>query len=107
MDCSLPGSSVHRISWEEYWSGLSFPSPGDLPSSGIKYRSLHRRHILYHLNHHGSLEGDTEVESSYLGSENYNAEHTDVSSNLNCVLLGSTTHGLLKTKKGGLYGKEF
>ena len=26
MDCSLPGSSI-----QEYWSGLPFPSPRDLP----------------------------------------------------------------------------
>ena len=24
------------ISWQEYWSGLPFPSPGDLPDPGIK-----------------------------------------------------------------------
>ena len=24
------------FSRQEYWSGLSFPSPGDLPNSGIK-----------------------------------------------------------------------
>ena len=28
MDCSLPGSSVHRIfQLQEYWSGLPLPSP--------------------------------------------------------------------------------
>ena len=27
-DCSPPGSSVHRFSRQEYWSGLPFPSPG-------------------------------------------------------------------------------
>ena len=36
MDCSPPGSSVHRFSRQEYWSGLPFPSPGDLPHPGIK-----------------------------------------------------------------------
>ena len=36
MDCSLPGSSVHGISRPEYWSGLPFPSPGDLPDPRIK-----------------------------------------------------------------------
>ena len=36
MDCSPPGSSVHGISRQEYWSGLPFPSPGDLPNPGIK-----------------------------------------------------------------------
>ena len=34
MDCSLPGSSVHQIS--QSWSGLSFPSPRDLPNPGIE-----------------------------------------------------------------------
>ena len=28
------------FSRQEYWSGLSFPSPGDLPDPGIKPRSL-------------------------------------------------------------------
>ena len=28
MDHSLPGSSVHGISRQKYWSGLPFPSPG-------------------------------------------------------------------------------
>ena len=30
MDYSPPGSSVHGISRQEYWSGLLFPFPGDL-----------------------------------------------------------------------------
>ena len=36
MNCSPPGSSVHRISSQENWSGLPFPSPGHLPNPGIK-----------------------------------------------------------------------
>ena len=36
MDCSPPGSSVHEFPRQEYWSGLPFPSAGDLPDSGIK-----------------------------------------------------------------------
>ena len=28
------------FSRQEYWSGLPFPSPGDLPDSGIELRSL-------------------------------------------------------------------
>ena len=39
MDCSLPGSSVQEIFRQEYWSGLPFPSPGDLPDPGIKSKS--------------------------------------------------------------------
>ena len=30
MDHSLPGSSIPGFSRQEYWSGLLFPSPGDL-----------------------------------------------------------------------------
>ena len=36
MDCSPPGSFVHGILQQEYWSDLPFPSPGDLPEPGIK-----------------------------------------------------------------------
>ena len=36
MDCSPPGSSVHGFPEQEHWSGLSFPSPGDLPNPEIK-----------------------------------------------------------------------
>ena len=38
MDCSPPGSCV-RFSRQGYWSGLPFPSPGDLPNLGMKPRS--------------------------------------------------------------------
>ena len=34
MDCSPPGSPVHGILQQEYWSGLPFQ--GDLPDPGIK-----------------------------------------------------------------------
>ena len=36
MDCSPPGYTIHGISRQEYWSGVPFPSPGDLPESGIE-----------------------------------------------------------------------
>ena len=39
MDCSPPGSSIQGFSRQEYWSGLPFPSPGDLPDPGIEPRS--------------------------------------------------------------------
>ena len=38
MDCSLPGSTIHGIFQQEYWSGLPLPSPGDLPEPGIEPR---------------------------------------------------------------------
>ena len=36
MDYSLSGSSVHGIFQARVWSGLPFPSPGDLSDPGIK-----------------------------------------------------------------------
>ena len=35
MDCSPPGFSVCGFPGQEYWSGLLFPSLGDLPNPGI------------------------------------------------------------------------
>ena len=39
-DCSPPGSSVCEIFQVEHWSGLAFPTPGDLPDPGIEPMSL-------------------------------------------------------------------
>ena len=39
-----------EFSRQEYWSGLPFPSPGDLPNPG----ALHCRQTVYHLSHQGS-----------------------------------------------------
>ena len=39
-DCSSPGSSVHGIFQQEYWSGLPFPPSGNLPESGVEPVSL-------------------------------------------------------------------
>ena len=39
MDRSLPGSSVHGILRQEYWSGFPFPSPGDRPYLVIEPKS--------------------------------------------------------------------
>ena len=36
MNYIPPGSSVHAILRQEYWSGLPFPSPGDLLYPGIE-----------------------------------------------------------------------
>ena len=36
MNRSPPGSSVHGISQQDYWSGLPLSPPGDLPGPGIK-----------------------------------------------------------------------
>ena len=38
VDCSPSGSSVHGFPRQEYWSGLPFLPPGDLPSPGTEPR---------------------------------------------------------------------
>ena len=43
MNCSPPGSSVHGIR-EEYWNGLLFPTPGNLPDPGIELSLLSLLH---------------------------------------------------------------
>ena len=40
MDCSTPGDSVHGIFQQEYWSGLPFPTSGDLLDAGTEPVSL-------------------------------------------------------------------
>ena len=41
MDCNPPGSSVAMgFSRYEYWSGLPFPSPGDLSDPEIENTAL-------------------------------------------------------------------
>ena len=39
MHCAPPGSSAYGISRQEHWSGLPFPSPGDLPDPGLEPES--------------------------------------------------------------------
>ena len=45
-DCSQPGSSVHRIYQQEYWSELPFPPPGIFLTQGLNVSLLHCRQIL-------------------------------------------------------------
>ena len=39
MDCIPEVFSYIEFSRQEYWSGLPFPTPGDLPNSGTELRS--------------------------------------------------------------------
>ena len=58
IDCQAPLSI--GFSRQEYWNGLPFPSPGDLPDPGIEPLApvclLHCRQILYRQSYEGSLE---------------------------------------------------
>ena len=49
------------FSRQEYWSGLLFPSPEDLPNPGIEPGSPHCRQTLYRLSHQGSPKGSLHV----------------------------------------------
>ena len=62
-----PWTGVHQVpgsmgsSWQEYWSGLPFPPPGDLPDPGIEPASLESPALaggfftMSHLGSQGSL----------------------------------------------------
>ena len=60
VGCSPPGSSAHGNFTQEHWSGLPFPSPGDLPDPGIFLTQgsnpglLHCRQILCRPSYEGS-----------------------------------------------------
>ena len=71
MDCSPPGSSVHGILQAEHWSGLSFPSPGDLPDPEMEPKSPALAGGLFTLSHLGSSHrnhSDNLFQSPDLGS---------------------------------------
>ena len=53
MDCNPPGSSVHEFSRQEYWIGLPFPSPGELPHPGIERWSPELQADSFWLSHQG------------------------------------------------------
>ena len=53
----IPWTVAHQVppsmqfSRQKYWSGLPFPSPGDLPNTGIEPGLPHCGQTLYHLSH--------------------------------------------------------
>ena len=61
MDCSQ-SSLYMELFRQEYWSGLPFPTPGDLPDPGIKPVSLESPALeagALPLSHQGSLNAST------------------------------------------------
>ena len=56
MDCSLPGSSIHGFSRQEYWNGVPLPSPTTLlPAAKVLILTL-QINIIY-----GCLKPCTEI----------------------------------------------
>ena len=62
---ATPCTAAHQaplslgFSRQEYWSGLPFPSPGDLPDPGIKPMSPALTGDSFPLSHQGRLEKNT------------------------------------------------
>ena len=52
-----------EFSRQEYWSGLPFPSPEELPNPGSNPGLLHHRQVLYHLSYREVRSG-SELNSS-------------------------------------------
>ena len=61
---------------EEYWSGLSFPSPGDLPDPGIKSSCISclGKQILYHWATRKSQTSYTDTWNKHVNS--YHSKHS-------------------------------
>ena len=57
---------------QEYWSGLPFPPPRDLPNPGIEPTSLALAGRFFAMSHHGSPESITMNKGS--GSDGIPAE---------------------------------
>ena len=66
LTLSTPWTVAHRaplsrgFSRQEYWSGLPFPPPGDLPNPGTEPGLLHCGQILHRLSRWGSPEALTQ-----------------------------------------------
>ena len=71
MGYSLPVSLSMEFSRQEYWSGLPFPSPRDLPYPGIKPGSPALQADFYHLSHQGSPDA---INTIQLSSDTVNHE---------------------------------
>ena len=54
MDCTSQDPLSMGFSREEYWSGLPWPPPGDLPNPGVEQHLPHCRQILHPLSSQGS-----------------------------------------------------
>ena len=59
MDCSPPGALSVRFPRQEYWSGLPFPPPGNLPNPGIKPASPASPALCVPLSHSGKSHTHT------------------------------------------------
>ena len=73
-----------EFSGHEQWSGLPFPSPGDLPDPGIKPSVLRCRQMPYYLSHQGSKEKTKEPEIKLPASHRITEKTREFKKNLYC-----------------------
>ena len=66
-----------EFSRQQYWSGLPFPSPGDLPDLGIEPRSPTLQAVPYHLSHlkSQSLRGEPIFQKLQTASECHSVQN--------------------------------
>ena len=79
-----------EFSWPEYWNGLPFPFPGDLPNPGIEPRSL------------GFLDSSVGKESACNAGD-----HSSIPGSGRSTVKGSATHSSILGLPCGSAGKEF
>ena len=98
-----PWSIAHQVplsvgfSRQEYWSGLPFPSPGDLPDPGIKPGSPTLQVdslLLSHWGSHMQLYGPSPSVSPNAGSDFFQGHHTNKQFDFSFLGLVSPCHTL-------------
>ena len=94
---------------QEYWSGLPFPSPGDLPDPGIKPAFpclLHRRWIFLLLSHLGRPLGALETLLLLLLLSRFSRVRL-CATLMDCSLPGFSVHGILQARTLGWVAISF
>ena len=104
--CNLHGLQPPRLlspwgfSRQEYWTGLPFPSPGDLSNPGIKHRSPTLQVVLYCLSHQSRrMDTRTCITESLL--------YVYVSAAKSCLTLcNPTNYSLLGSSVRGIFFRQ-
>ena len=87
-----------EFSSQEYWHGLPFPSPGDLPDPDIQKSLVHCRWIFFffnHMSHQGRGGGPTENKKDHRLSKVRSTEKAE-NQHLWLELVGVVASGLAK-----------
>ena len=77
MDCSLPGSSVHGFSRQEYWSGVPLPSPANMSTYTHSHIHTHT-HTFTHVYTQAHVHMYTYILKHRMHSYMHTATHTNI-----------------------------